>query len=68
MHACESQGEKDKRMHAYNFKIKKILVPTQSIEIEIRLHRTSKQDLTPLCFDDIIFLEKNTFLHILICL
>ena len=55
VHACESQGEKEKRIHAHNFKIEKIIVSTQSIEIEIRLHRTSKQDLTPLCFNNIIF-------------
>ena len=73
MLAFEGQEEKEKRMNAHNFKIEKIIVSTPSksksdcIGVFVSI-KTSKQDLTPLCFNDIIFLRENTFLCILICL
>ena len=66
-HACERQGEKEKRMHAHNFKIEKIIVSTPSksksdcIGVFVSI-KTSKQDLTPLYFND-IFLREYFFTY-----
>ena len=73
MHVRDNDRTNNACMHIIS-KIKNTIVSTPSIEIKIRLHsvfvsiKTSKQNLTPLYFKDIIFLRENAFSRILICL
>ena len=64
MHVRDNERKK-KYMHAHNFENKNIIVSKLSSKsksdctVVFVLIKASKKDLTPLCFNDILFFEKK---------